>query len=517
MKKFRNVIAVLLVLAISASGAAWAADEYKHVKIAPNAKGDLLFYPFYAAFGDWETTIEVINTSNTYSAVAKLVVRSMIDSQECRDFLIYLTPNDVWKGQIMIAPTQMNDSDTGAVINAGDMIITSTDDSVLRRFPSGNNCSAVADDFASTDNPFVTEIGEPDCAGDTCRIGYVEIIEAWSIERAALAGAPATGPIPKPILFADYWPNGMEPCGAALAPLANITGVPEPLTGHYPRNILYGKQIFMAPAMGATPLNVNSAVNATVLRDYDNESALQISIETLLGEFADNTTGEVEAALSKNELAMQYENQSLSIHFLTFPTKLTRLAADGSCNVARHLGPYFRDMDPDLNRCFPYEPRDYNLQEATAGVSGGIVSPPVTGGGPAELCGEVNLRTGFGFEEGWSRYTFFNDPNMNTPAYTNIDQGGGIDSLRDDASYTGIPAVGTVLYLGENGYAHQDGYTPGNFYSAVDGPLGADGAAGTVDDGIEIEYYQYSDLESNVDLTDPTVFVPVWRTDTQGN
>ncbi|MFZ0451051.1 MAG: hypothetical protein WAL98_17580, partial [Desulfatiglandaceae bacterium] len=73
----------LMVLLVSAP--LWAYDTTDFVTVAQSMQGDLLFYPVYAAGSGLQTKFTVINSSDTYSVVAKVVLRSHKYSQEVFD------------------------------------------------------------------------------------------------------------------------------------------------------------------------------------------------------------------------------------------------------------------------------------------------------------------------------------------------------------------------------------------------------------------------------------------------
>jgi len=62
--------------------------------------GDYLIAPLYYATGPWQTDLKVVNTNPNRAIVAKVVLREGTDCEEILDFLIYLTPGDVWTGTI---------------------------------------------------------------------------------------------------------------------------------------------------------------------------------------------------------------------------------------------------------------------------------------------------------------------------------------------------------------------------------------------------------------------------------
>jgi len=101
------------MLATSAFGAAGP------VTLEQDSTGDYLVFPSYFALSasQWKTNLKVVNTNTTHAVVAKVVIREAATSKENLDFLIYLTPGDVWEGEIH---------------NDGIVKISSTDDSVFK-------------------------------------------------------------------------------------------------------------------------------------------------------------------------------------------------------------------------------------------------------------------------------------------------------------------------------------------------------------------------------------------------
>jgi hypothetical protein len=89
MKKF------LISAAVSASILGTAAFAAKN----PNNLGDFLIAPQYYADGSFTTDLKVVNTSLTDSVIYRVVVRDFISSEEV-DFIILLSPGDVWDAEI---------------------------------------------------------------------------------------------------------------------------------------------------------------------------------------------------------------------------------------------------------------------------------------------------------------------------------------------------------------------------------------------------------------------------------
>jgi len=428
MRKLAGYVAlVVAVLMVSSVAMAW--DFRDHVKQGHGAKGDALVFPFYAAInGGWETKLWVINTATDRSVVAKIVFRTQIYSLEVLDFLLYLTPTDVWTGVVRYNPT------------TGKVEIFSDDDSALY---SASGTTATPALIWASQTPIQQTLSTPTlmtACNDNNWMGYVEVFEAaHSVANAVYAptqGAGAvslnTPPVNKQALYRAYneWPNAMMVADGI--------------------NVLTGYMEFRN-----NTINQKATLQATVLKDYDatlaGQTPLTVNLETFWGEAnSNNSVGEVEAALSRTDLAMYYSDRNLTLHFLSFPTKRTILGTPANqCGIAGFRSPFFTQKGSLVNGCITYTGANYDLRENSSAAAG-IFSP----GGPAStLCGEVNFLSGFAFTEGWARYSF------NYTTATNFDVQSGVAPYNVagtwDGAYTGAPVIGTVLNLGSSG----DGYT----------------------------------------------------------
>lgn len=64
-------------------------------------RGQLLLSPLFVADAGHSSDIVIRNTSNVHAVKAKMVFRSHCDSAEVLDFILYLTPGDVWRGSVV--------------------------------------------------------------------------------------------------------------------------------------------------------------------------------------------------------------------------------------------------------------------------------------------------------------------------------------------------------------------------------------------------------------------------------
>lgn len=487
MKKIASCIAAVMMLAVMA-GTACAWDFTDHVKVAPNGEGDALIYPFYAAAnGGWESKIWVVNTARDRSVVAKLIVNSMVNTEELLDFLIYLSPSDVWNGIIRVSET-------------GKVEMYSTDDSAF----------ASVGVWASKNNPLQVTLKTPTCSDpnnpnynyvDTNQLGYVEVIMSAHSIAGGMGDPDGAGgqlnavslntpPVPKAAIFEAYWgavvglagdtPQGATPTGPNMVP----DGI----------NVLAGHMEFRNLS-----INQNSVVPATALRDYDG--ALQaargfnVGNRTVLGENnANNSIGEVEAALSKDKIALPVTSKNGTIHILTFPTKLTILGAATDpqrCGSSRRTdSPFFdRGINNANLMSIAVTKTDFDLSEHPS-TSAGIFSPS-TG---KTLSAEVNAVYGFAYDEGWVEY----DLDSALPVVTRFDTRSSNNPLQyDDGSYDGIPVIAAAVSLDDNGY-----WANGSAWrdTTVQNLKNANGTAAAVP--YTYYYYQYWDSSNTGVLYD---------------
>lgn len=433
MRKLAGYVALTLAVLMMVSSAAMAWDFNDHVKVAPNKKGDVLIFPVYAAISQWDTKFTIINTAADRSVVAKVVFRSAIFTQELLDFLIYLSPTDEWTGTVRY----------NATLNRVEV------------FSDDDSCLASAGTWASPATPFIAPLATPGCTSDMNTIGYVEVFEAahsvlnatyppvGSATAVSLNQAPAS----KSAIanaYANWTSNGPPAVQNVVLAMDNI-------------NVLTGIE-----EIRNTTINQKAALTATTLRDYGateiGQTPLTVVNETFFGDIsAANTIGEVEATLAKNDLAMYYSDKNLTLHFLTFPTKLAyrSITNKPTCTTYNAFtSPYFAQRS--VNGCITYGAVNYDRSENSS-IATNIVSPATT----ASLCSEVNWLSNFAFAEGWARYTF-------TPgaAATTFDVASTVAPYNGspDGNYTGAPVLGTVLHLGStaDGYimvpaAHTDG------------------------------------------------------------
>lgn len=158
MKK--NILAASLAAAIAGGMVA----QVEAISLAENDTGQVLLGPVYgASSADGITTkIAVANTRTDWAVKAKVVFRESIHSSEVLDFFIYLSPGDVWRGEVI------------GDFNAAS--IRSSDDS----FTDGST-------FASATNVLTYPFFDKENSGSN-GYGHFEVIGAYAASLGTYSG-----------------------------------------------------------------------------------------------------------------------------------------------------------------------------------------------------------------------------------------------------------------------------------------------------------------------------------------
>ncbi|MFO7640902.1 MAG: hypothetical protein R6X17_06455 [Candidatus Competibacteraceae bacterium] len=99
----RNKLA--LAMAAALGGAALLSSPVQAVNLAEDGLGDLLIFPYYTSRGGWDTQLNITNTSSVAAVAFKIRMREALNSRDVLDFIVILSPNDVWTATITAAPT----------------------------------------------------------------------------------------------------------------------------------------------------------------------------------------------------------------------------------------------------------------------------------------------------------------------------------------------------------------------------------------------------------------------------
>jgi hypothetical protein len=385
---FKKRVIAAAACALAMAGAAHA------VEVSRDGTGDLLIAPAYFIGGGMSTDLKVINTSETQSVVAKVVFRHPVTSAEVLDFLIYLSPSDVWNGTVSCEVADTNGNCTRSAV-------TSADDSIQLE-----NSTAFAS--ASTPAHIVSDNANSAATGRTAlpNQGYVEVLMS-----SAYDVAPNRPGVLKSNVLAAHE-------AAPLLVAANATP-----------NILTGSVTANAPGLGAATLPL------LALADYDNSEKTRVGFASGFDLPTQRTPiADVEETLWVNNIAVPYAVGAgkISLVTYTFPTKLTYN------NVQDGQYPFSAKTCISAN---VYDNSENTIAGSVFNVSPLPISPQTCLDEFQWLVFGSNVSTG-SFTEGWTRLSFVNP----TPAV------GQIVTPEDNTNVArrGVPAIATYMMKDTN-------------------------------------------------------------------
>ena len=356
----------------AAIGAMLIGGSASAVQKSKDGVGDLLLAPAYLIGGDMSTNIKVINTSSTQSVVAKVIFRHPVTSAEVLDFLIYLTPSDVWTADVTCAAADANGNCTKSVV-------TSKDDSM----------QSDGGDFGSAASP-ATIVSELSSNGrlPLPNQGYFEVV---------MSSAFDVTPFKPGVTKADLLKAHVD-----SPDLVAVASTP---------NVLTGAVTISAGAVGKATLPM------VALEDYDNNTKAIVGRLTGLDDpVARTPVADVEDALWVNNLSIPYQlvPGGFSIAMLNFPTKLTyNNVTDGQYPFAANVLNADGTVKSYGKVCIAADVYD-NFENTIIGSTFNVSPLPIA----ATTCLDEMQWLVFGsnigtstFTEGWSRIRFQNPTN----------------------------------------------------------------------------------------------------------
>lgn len=329
---------------VAAVAAAFVAGGVSAVEVNPGGKGEVLLAPMVMTAGGWESELRIVNTDTVNSVVAKVAFHAAGRSEEVLDFLIYLTPGDVWRGT--------------AVKNAdGTFGIRSSDDSSLVVPVSGGAGCPAATAQSTGFDPAVIKSSVP------ADFTYVKVFQSRVISGLGAA------PVAKSALVSAY----AAACNAGT-----------PITAADTRDVLTG-DVTLSNAANGNVLRLPM----TALAGYNNAAYQKVGApSTFAGNptVADGVPGtpkaRVEDALWASDFVIPFDVSAGSQTYatVTFPTKETFIGSAASQYTGFLPGGRAPNVAMQIR----------NEAEEVIGTAGCIVSPcPVT---PANtLPNELNV------------------------------------------------------------------------------------------------------------------------------
>ncbi len=374
--------ALALAVAAAAVGAGVAQAQQYVPTVAQNSLGQALIYPYMTAKDGWQSFLHVVNTSGA-TVAAKVRFRAATDSADVLDFVVVLSPYDVWTGVVEqntsggygFRPT--DNSCTAPVIGKD----------VFQPFPIQTSevyAEVITMGITTSTTGTLAKAAKHDTSGMPADCGVVA------------AAFQSQDPTQLKEFDPNYSTSNTAPTGINLT----STAVSNHLTGKFDLvHVAKGWSgadratviaDFGAPTCGGTncgsmtgPMFAYTNMWMQVYGDWDHPT---------LAEGTGGLDG-INAALAKtaliNEWVLNPNLGELSPWIVTFPTKKLTVDAFTAYNTAVTSGPKL--AFGDKNNCIAASAYIYNREELTlrGGVSPGASMPP--------LCYEANV---INFESG---------------------------------------------------------------------------------------------------------------------
>lgn len=377
MMSLKKKALALAVAAAAVGGGVTLAQA--QTAVAQNSLGQALIYPYMTAKDGWQSFLHVVNTSGA-TVAAKVRFRAATDSADVLDFVVVLSPYDVWTGVVeqgvdgsygfrptdnsctaptigkdVFQPFPVQTSEVYAEVitmgaewgSAGTVAKAAKHDTsgmpancgvVAAAFQSGDSASLAEFDPQATTSPIGINLNASTSNYLTGKFDLVHVAKGWSGADRATA-------------IANF---GAPSCGGTVC---------SPMTG---------------------PMFANTNMWMQVYGDWDHPT---------LAEGANGLYG-INTALAKtaliNEWVLNPNLGELSPWIVTFPTK--KLTVDAFTAYNTKVGTSGPTLAfGDKNNCIAAAAYIYNREELTlrGGVSPGASMPP--------LCYEANV---INFESG---------------------------------------------------------------------------------------------------------------------
>lgn len=385
---------------IAAVAAALMAGGASAVEVSRDGVGDFLIAPAYFIGGGMSSTLKVINTSPTLSTVAKVVFRDPVSSAEILDFLVYLSPNDVWTGTVKCLAADANG-------NCNKSEVRSADDSQEQ---------LNSDAWASPAANAVIESSSSDGRVALPNQGYVDIEMGPTFLLAPNQSAQKKSGVSKDAVRAAY---NQRISDANLFVASSET--PNILTGSVTAHT--------NTALGSAEIPLLALAN------YDTQYLPQVGVASGLDTATQRTpVADVEEAIWKNNIVVPYnvDTGSVSLATFTFPTKLTYNGrTDGQYGFSSTVC-YVADV--------------FDTTEQTI-VGGRTNVSPMPSNPPAcvnefdfKLFGGTGLKTGT-FVDGWARIKFNNAVPAQAQSRNVVDS--------TNVGRSGVPVIATYMTRNE--------------------------------------------------------------------
>ncbi len=401
----KKILAASMAAAITTGGmiSQSHANGHDSVEVTSNDIGQVLLAPVYFVENGYDTDITVTNTRTDVAVKAKVVFRSHVHSQEVLDFIIYLSPGDIWRGKVVMGEDE-------------DAHIISDDDSMLNHKGWANE--------HPVDEPFK---GHALTSSDSTTFGHIEVVGVYAATGSYSVGVDSQVTVEQgmskstlKLIFdrADEGFIGREEDAANCLPSEITTGTVSSISP-CSLQIMGSVTISNKDDPNRASMRMTALTNVIKSSDFNATDAAETFIGTGFGVGGTDNIAEIEAALAGSQTSYEYESDTdARTHVLvTFPTKYRHRLGDGTaCGVGNlqpddngNLTGYTPPFTEHGGMVFAYT----SLDNSEGSIR--VDKPPFSGGPDQEVAvfmDEVNYDYKMEniAESGWAYYSWIAAP-----------------------------------------------------------------------------------------------------------
>ena len=478
----RNNLTTSVVAGLAAI--AGIASTANAVELNPDGLGQVLLYPYYTVNEGQQTLISVVNTADIAKAV-KVRFLEGYNSREVLDFNLFLSPYDVWTGNIF-ALSDANLSGDGGAIGTADKSCTAPDKNRWTgTIPGSTVPYNTFRNYAYTGR----NVDTGPTGFERTREGHIELISMADLNGALAAAVTHRGGTPNNCSVVQT----ISPQNSLLvAPTSGLFGAggivnvsqgtfftynAEAIDG-FTNTVLFSDQSSLTPSL-AQAITGQDGTGQDIATAYVFGTGGQlIRSDYLAGGTPNNAIDAVSAVFMSSNLYNEYNVDSSvgsnTDWVVTFPTK--RFYVDNQYLQVPLRGPgavepfvFTFGEDADGNgdglSCSEVGILQYDREEGAPTEDSDGFSPPPPDQPPSALCREVNVISFLNIPQGspaptesgvlYSKLVANIDPYAST-GWLNLDLASDSAHVSrasiDGDVYSGLPATGfqAVNYVNEN-------------------------------------------------------------------
>ncbi|MFK5855706.1 MAG: hypothetical protein QM503_06210 [Bacteroidota bacterium] len=175
----RNNLTTAVIAGIA--GVAGIASVSNAVNLNSDGVGQVLLYPYYTVNNDLNTLISVVNTTDQVKAV-KVRFLEGLNSRECLDFNLYMSPYDVWTAALVPTASTVSAFDGAFLGQPSVKLITNDNSCIAPNTVMGSTQEFLPFGYFNLNTGIYDNLG---ISLERCTEGHFEMIEMGSVVDTA--------------------------------------------------------------------------------------------------------------------------------------------------------------------------------------------------------------------------------------------------------------------------------------------------------------------------------------------